>query len=227
MDSVAVLTPRPWGKRSKSTACFGGVTYTRENGDFPVALWIALLYANSAWGKTRSHCFGLSPQMLRTKLPKVLLLTYVWSSIWGCEVELRFKVVLNFFHKVTQKLLISLTSRFEVMDWGTQCKRTTSWKNNRATWEASEVFRQGRKCVIFENLSTTMNTESTPHWVRGSPNTKSIDKSSQMLLATGRGIYRGQYSESALWIPDKCSTSSQNCQYLASTKARNIVLPYL
>ena len=43
------------------------------------------------------------------------------------------------------------------------------------------------KCVIFENLSTTTNMESTPLCVLGKPNTKSMLIASHGLSGMGNG----------------------------------------
>ena len=66
--------------------------------------------------------------------------------------------------------------------------------------EASAVFLQTMKWDILENRSTTTNTESTPRWVRGKPNTKSIDNSCQMSLGMGKGVYKTMFCDQGFTI---------------------------
>jgi len=119
-----------------------------------------------------------------------MILHSMWPFIWGCAVLLYFKEVSNFRHNIVHKVVKNLLSRSNPMELGIPCSLTTSWKNSFATCGASEVFQQEIKCAIFENMSTTTNTEPTLIYVRGSPNTNSIPKSSHLAFGVGKGWYK-------------------------------------
>lgn len=70
---------------------------------FPYWMIGLLLKENSAWGKHWSGFCGLFPTKLRRRFPNVLLTTSVWLSDCGWQVELKFNVVPNNFHRALQK----------------------------------------------------------------------------------------------------------------------------
>ena len=76
----------------------------------------------------------------------------VWPSVWGWHVMEKRSFVPTLPHNVLRKWLRNLMSRSKAMLLGSSWRRTTSLKNNSATWHASSFFSHGMKCVIFENL---------------------------------------------------------------------------
>ena len=70
------------------------------------------------------------------------------------------------------------------------CNLTISLKNKSAICDVSSVLWHAMKCVILENLSTTITTESLPLLVLGKPKTKSIEISVQVSLGIGKGVYK-------------------------------------
>ena len=102
---------------------------------------------------------------------------------------LNFSYVENFFHSVHHNWLRNLISLSEVMDLGTSCSLTISRKKRLAMFTASEIFLQARKCSILLYVSATTKTELKPLCVFGSPNTKSIMRSSHMVLGMRSGVY--------------------------------------
>jgi len=155
-----------------------------------VDLLTELLYANSTCAKARSHCLDFAPTMHRKRLPRLHLTTSIYPSVCGWYALLNYNRVSIFFHRVLQKWLKNLTSRYKVIDFGTPCSLTISSKNNTTTLVAYSVFLHARKWVILENLSTTTKMESLPYWVYGSPKTKSMLRSTQGLVGIDKGIYK-------------------------------------
>jgi hypothetical protein len=126
-----------------------------------------------------------------------------------------------------------LVSWSKVIDLGTPCNLTTSRKKRLATWTTSDVFLQATKWAILENLSTITVIESTPCWVLGSPNMKSMDTSSQGCYSIGSGIYKPVFWVCPLdtWHTGHCCTklptSFFSCgqKYRSSTKLIVLSLP--
>lgn len=67
------------------------------------------------------------------------------------------------------KPLKNRVSRSGVIDFRIPCNLTTLQKNNFVTLDALDVFLQGMKWPIFNNLSTIINTKSIPHWTIVNP----------------------------------------------------------
>ena len=128
--------------------------------------------------------------MLLNKLPRVRLTISVWPSVCGCAVLLYFRDVSNFLYRVVQNIAKDLLSRSETMKLGTPCSLIISWKNNLVTCGASDAFQKRIKCAILENQSTTKKMKFTTFCVRGSPNTKSMLKFSQLSFETGKCVYK-------------------------------------
>lgn len=106
----------------------GCVLVTISNGFFHV-LWLTkLLYANSACGRTISQFPTLSPIKHLNKLPKILLTTSIWPSVYGWYVEMNFRSIFIFFHNVLQKYPMNLVSLSETMLFGNPCSLTISLK---------------------------------------------------------------------------------------------------
>ena len=143
------------------------------------------LYAKSSCASAWYHCFGWSLTKLLKIFPKLLLVTYVFPSICGWYIELNHKYIPIFFHGVLQKCLTNLVSLFETMLLDYPCNLTTSLKNRLATCVASLVLKQGMKCAIYENISTTTRIESWLLWVLGNPKTKSMLTTSHGQLGIG------------------------------------------
>jgi len=101
---------------------------------------------------------------------------------------LYFNDVSNFHPKVVQKVAKNLISRSETMKLDTQAilqslKRITL--PHVVRWK---YYRRNMK-----NLSTIMKIESTPFSMQGSLNTKSLLKSSQLSLGTGKDVYKSVF----------------------------------
>ena len=79
------LAPCSPGNLIKFEACLGALVYTIVNGAFHMVQWTTLLCTNSACANTKSHCLGLSAQILWIRLPRVLLPT----SICHLSVDVR------------------------------------------------------------------------------------------------------------------------------------------
>ena len=90
------------------------------------------------------------------------LTTSVYPSVCGWHVVENSNLVPSLLHKHLQKWLKNLVSRSETIVLGTPCRRTISLKNKSATFVASSLLRQGMKCAILENRSTTTKVLSLP-----------------------------------------------------------------
>lgn len=130
-------------------------------------------------------CF--QPSIL-TYYPKVLFIAPIWPSDWWWWVLLKFKVVSKRLHNSFQKWLRNLTSIYEVKLLRTLWSFTIQLQNHITMWLPSLVFLHGTKCVVLDNISTTIIIESTRLWVTGNPSTKSRPRSSQIVLQTWRWL---------------------------------------
>lgn len=81
---------------------------------------------------------------------------------------------------------MNFTSLFEAMDLGTPCRRIISLKNRLATYIASIVYLQERRCAILEYLSITTSIKSDHFLSIGNSRIKFINISSQMPFGIGK-----------------------------------------
>ena len=73
-------------------------------------------------------------------------------------------------HRIDQNVLRNLLSRFEIIDCGIpKCTHTRSKKSLVVASAAMIFFLKAAIMAIFENLSTTTNTQSLPCLVEGRP----------------------------------------------------------
>jgi len=70
-----------WGRGVRSFGRKGSIPYTTLNGERPVALLGALLYANSACGKSKSQALACGLIKALRRVPRVRLVTSVWPSV--------------------------------------------------------------------------------------------------------------------------------------------------
>jgi hypothetical protein len=99
----------------------------------------------------------------------ILLTTSVWPSVWGWKVVELVSLVSNIDQRLDQNVLRNLLSRSEMIDCGIpKCTHTRS-KNIVAVASAVIFFLQATIMAIFENLLTTMKTQSLPFLVEGRP----------------------------------------------------------
>ena len=167
----------------------GSIPHTTLNGDIPVVLLRALLYANSACGSNKSHAFNYGLINTLKSVPRVWFVTSVWPFVWGWQEVLWFNFVPSFFHNVIQMWLKNLISRSKPIDWGIPINLVTSLKYSSSILVASLVLLQAMKWAIFEKQFTTTKIESLLHWVFGNPKTKSILTSTQGAVETGNSVY--------------------------------------
>jgi len=158
------------------------------NGDSFMVLLGALLYANLAWGRRRSHSFKFFLTMTLSKVLNIGFATSVWSSVCEWHAVLNFSLVPNFLHSVIQKWVRNFKSLSETMKRGMPWSLITSLNYNSATWEASFALWQAMKYAILENWSTTTKMESLLRWIRGRPSTKSMRTSSHGPWGVGKVV---------------------------------------
>jgi len=115
------------GIGTRSNGLQGLYPYATLKGKRLVALLGARLNANSAWGSKSPHPFMLFLTRTLNKVPKVLLVTSAWSSVWGWQVVLKLRWVLSFLHKVSQKWLRNLVSLSETMLLGSHEGVLSPW----------------------------------------------------------------------------------------------------
>ena len=99
----------------------------------------------------------------------IMLMTFVWPSVWGWKAVDLVSLVSNIDQRLDQNVLRDLLSRYKIMDCGIQkCTHTRS-KKILAVASAVIFFLQAAIMAIFENLSMTMKTQSFPCLVEGKP----------------------------------------------------------
>ena len=98
-----------------------------------------------------------------------MLTTSVWPSVWGWKAVDLVSLVSNIHKRLDQNVLRNLLSQYDMIDCGIQkCTHTHSKKNLEVAFSVI-FFLQVDIMAIFENLSTTMKTQSFPFLVEGRP----------------------------------------------------------
>ena len=99
----------------------------------------------------------------------ILVMTYVWPSVWGWKAMDLVSFVSNIDQRLDQNVLRNLLSRSDMIDCGIpKCTHTHS-KKSLAVASAVIFFLEAAMMAIFENLSTTTKTQSFPCLVEGRP----------------------------------------------------------
>jgi len=100
---------------------------------------------------------GFSKIIYLNSWDKVLFTTFVLSLIWGYQVVENIDLIMNFSHKVLQKLLKNFEYLLDTMLLKSSGKRRTLLKKRFVIWLVSSNLWHGIKWIILENLFTTTN----------------------------------------------------------------------
>ena len=112
---------------------------------------------------------GFFELYMRRMCTIILLTTFVWPFVWGWKAVDLVSLVSNIDQRLDQNVLRNLLSRSDMIECGIpKCTHTRS-KKSLAVASAVIFFLQAAIMAIFENLSTTMKTQSFPYLVEGRP----------------------------------------------------------
>jgi len=100
----------------------------------------------------------------------ILLTTSIWPLVWGWKALDLVSLVSSIDQRLDKNVLRNLLSQSEMIECGSpKCTHTHS-KKSLAVDFVVILFLQATIMAIFENLSTTIKTQSLPCLVEGRSN---------------------------------------------------------